>query len=111
MTLQPLTVRHPGSVGAVNTALAVDRLILLLQKGDGDTPRPIDLYRAGTIGVIRQMATALAGLNIIVEGVAWVRAEEIAPVEALLHGRLTPADLTSGRSRAGSSRPSSRLVQ
>ena len=39
LTLQPLAVNRPTSVEAVNSALAGDRLVLLLlQKGDEEEP-------------------------------------------------------------------------
>jgi ATP-dependent Lon protease len=78
LTLQPLAVSRPVSVESVNAALGADRLVLLLlQKGEGDEPGAADLHRVGTIGVIRQMAKAPGGLNVIIEGVARVHADEI----------------------------------
>src|SRR5215218_7483452 len=69
LTLQPLAVNRPGSVEAVNRALAGDRLLLLvLQKGEGDEASAESLYDVGTIGIVRQMARGPQGLNVIVEG-------------------------------------------
>src|SRR5215471_90734 len=76
LTLQPLAVNRPVSIESVNRALGTDRLILLvLQDDDAEDPGPQNLKKVGCVGVIRQMAKAATGLNIIVEGVARVRAE------------------------------------
>jgi len=76
LTLQPLAVNRPVSIESVNRALSTDRLILLvLQNDDAEDPGPDDLKKIGTVGIIRQMAKAATGLNVIVEGVARVRAD------------------------------------
>jgi ATP-dependent Lon protease len=76
MTVAPLSVGRPLSVEAVNQALASDRTVLvLLQKSEGDDPSPDDLYRTGTVAVIRQMAKAQTGMRVLVEGIARARAE------------------------------------
>jgi ATP-dependent Lon protease len=76
MTVAPLSVGRPLSVEAVNQALASDRTVLvLLQKSEGDDPSPDDLYRTGTVAVIRQMAKAQSGMRVLVEGIARARAE------------------------------------
>ena len=75
LTLQPLAVNRPVSIESVNRALGGDRLIvLLLQDTDQDDPEPGDLRRIGSVGVIRQMAKVGTGINIIIEGIARVRA-------------------------------------
>jgi ATP-dependent Lon protease len=62
----------------VNRALGADRLVLLLlQDSDEDDPQPEGMRRIGTVGVIRQMAKVSGGINIIVEGVARVRADDV----------------------------------
>ena len=69
LTLQPLAVNRPPSVESVNTALAADRMLLLvLQKTDGEETDPAQLESIGTICIVRQMARAEHGLNIIFEG-------------------------------------------
>ncbi len=74
LTLQPLAVNRPASVESVNTALTTDRMLLLvLQKSDSEEPDPEQLESVGTICIVRQMARADHGLNIIFEGVARVR--------------------------------------
>jgi ATP-dependent Lon protease len=89
LTLQPLAVNRPMSVEAVNTALAGDRLVLLLlQRGDDDDPAPDRLHQYGTIGVIRQMARAPQAINILIEGMARARAETIRPEGGLLRAKI-----------------------
>ena len=48
-------------------------LLLVLQKTDSEEPDPDQLESVGTICIVRQMARADHGLNIIFEGVARVR--------------------------------------
>jgi ATP-dependent Lon protease len=76
MTVAPLGVSRPLSARGINRALAGDRMILLLlQKNDVDDPSPDDLYRVGTVAIIRQMAKAQGGMRVIVEGTVRARAE------------------------------------
>ena len=117
LTLQPLAVNRPMSVEAVNAALAGDRLILMvLQKGDDEEPKPDQMHAIGTIGIVRQMATGPQGLNIIVEGMARARVgrghvreqHDARPADARARAgadrrrsrRLRPARPGAGRSRA-----------
>ena len=98
LTLQPLAVNRPVSMESVNRALAGDRLILLLlQENDNDDPQPQDLYRVGTVGVIRQMAKAGGGLNIIIEGIARVRADAVSRTEAAMRAQIVPLPETVER--------------
>ena len=91
LTLQPLAVNRPVSVETVNRALGADRLILLLlQENDEDDPGPPDLRRIGTVGVIRQMAKVGNGINVIVEGIARVRADVITRTGTSMRAQLTP---------------------
>ena len=91
LTLQPLAVNRPVSIESVNRALGADRLILLLlQDNDADDPTPENLRRIGTLAVIRQMAKAGGGINIITEGIARGRADEITRVGTSLRARITP---------------------
>src|SRR5262249_17854995 len=67
LTIQPLQVNRAVSIESVNRALGADRLILLiLQEDDAEDPGPDNLKKVGTVGIIRQMAKAAGGLNIIV---------------------------------------------
>jgi ATP-dependent Lon protease len=91
-TLQPLAVNRPVSMESVNRALSADRLILLVvQDDDSDEPTPENLKRVGTVGVIRQMAKAPSGgINIIVEGLARVRADVFSRTGTTLRAQITP---------------------
>src|SRR5438093_1321996 len=91
LTLQPLAVNRAVSIESVNRALAGDRLILLLlQHNDTEDPTPEDVLRLGTVGVVRQMAKAATGINIIVEGVARVRADSVTRTGTSMRAQITP---------------------
>ncbi len=91
LTLQPLAVNRSVSMESVNRALGGDRLLLmLLQEADNDEPSPEDLKRIGTVGVIRQMARTAGGINIIIEGLSRVRADEITRTGTSMRARITP---------------------
>src|SRR5687767_9219080 len=91
LTLQPLAVNRPVSIETVNRALGADRLILLLlQDNDADDPTPEDVRRIGTMAVVRQMAKAGGGLNIIIEGIARVRADVVSRVGTSMRAQITP---------------------
>jgi ATP-dependent Lon protease len=90
--LLPLAVNRPVSMESVNRALGGDRLLLLvLQDDDSDEPTAENLRRIGTVGVIRQMAKAPnGGVNIIVEGLARVRADVYTRSGTSLRAQITP---------------------
>jgi ATP-dependent Lon protease len=91
LTLQPLAVNRPVSIESVNRALGGNRLLLLLlQENDNDEPEPNDLRRVGTVGIIRQMAKTGGGINIIIEGLARVRAEVITRSGTSMRAQITP---------------------
>jgi endopeptidase La len=91
LTLQPLAVNRPVSIETVNRALASDRLVLLLlQETEEDDPGPDDLKKIGTVGVIRQMAKVGGGINVIIEGVARVRADDITRSGTSMRAQVTP---------------------
>ena len=90
MTLQPLAVNRPVSIETVNRALGADRLILLLlQENESDDPGPEDLRKIGTVAVVRQMAKAAGGINIIIEGIARVRADVVTRVGTSMRAQIT----------------------
>jgi ATP-dependent Lon protease len=90
-TLMPLAVNRPVSMESVNRALSADRLILLVLQEDDDEPTAENLKRIGTVGVIRQMAKAPnGGINIIVEGLARVRADVYTRTGTTLRAQITP---------------------
>ena len=91
LTLQPLAVNRPVSIESINRALGADRLLLLLMQGnEADDPGPDDVLRIGTVGVIRQMAKVGTGVNVIVEGVARVRADVVTRTGTSMRAQLTP---------------------
>jgi len=90
LTLQPLSVNRAVSTESVNKALGGDRLlVLLLQRNDTEDPGPDDLVRIGTVGMIRQMAKAGGGINIIIEGVARVRADLVTRTGTSMRAQIT----------------------
>jgi ATP-dependent Lon protease len=99
MTVAPLGVSRPVSVEAVNRALTADRMVLLLlQRSDADEPAPDDLYRIGTVAVIRQMAKAQNGMRVLVEGVARARAEFLSADRGFLRALIRPLPESPERS-------------
>ena len=91
LTLQPLAVNRPVSIESVNRALATDRLVLLaLQDNEEEDPKPDDVRKVGTVGIIRQMAKVGGGINIIIEGVARVRADVITRTGTSMRAQITP---------------------
>ena len=91
LTLQPLAVNRPASVESVNTALTTDRMLLLVvQKNDADEPDPAQLETVGTVCVVRQMARAEHGLNIIFEGVARVRVVGVSKTGTTITATIEP---------------------
>jgi endopeptidase La len=91
LTLQPLAVNRPVSIETVNRALGGDRLILLLlQENDADDPTPEDVRRVGTVAVVRQMAKTGGGINIIIEGIARVRADVVTRVGTSMRAQIMP---------------------
>jgi ATP-dependent Lon protease len=90
-TLAPLAVDRPQAVDAINRALGTDRMVLLvLQTTDADEPGIDDFRRVGTVGVIRQMAKAPAGVHVILEGLARVRVDGIRRAGLSLTASITP---------------------
>jgi ATP-dependent Lon protease len=90
LTLQPLAVNRPVSVESVNRALAGDRLILMLmQESESDDPGPNDVRRVGTVGMIRQMAKTPGGINVIIEGLARVRADVVTRTGNTMRAQIT----------------------
>jgi ATP-dependent Lon protease len=91
LTLQPLAVNRPASIESVNTALTTDRMLLLvLQTNDNDEPDAAALESVGTICLVRQMARADQGLNIIFEGVARVRVVTVSKTGTTIRAEVEP---------------------
>ena len=90
LTLQPLAVNRPVSIETVNRALAADRMVvLLLQDNEEDDPGPADLRRIGTVGIIRQMAKVGGGINVIIEGLARVKADTVSRTGTTMRAQIT----------------------
>ena len=91
MSVLPLAVNRPVSMDAVNRALSGDRLVFLsLQASTVDDPGPADMRTIGTVGVIRQMARAQGGIQVIVEGLQRVKADTISRTEQSMTAGITP---------------------
>jgi ATP-dependent Lon protease len=81
----PLTAGRPGSVAAVEAALASeDKNLLLLTQRDASVPQPgpDDLYTIGTRATIKKVNRSGEGLQLLVQGlerVAVVRMEQTEP--------------------------------
>src|SRR5215212_7580900 len=98
LTVAPLGVSRPVSVEAVNRALAGDRLVLLLmQRNETEEPALEDLYRVGTVAVIRQMAKGPGGMRVLVEGIVRARAEFLRNEHGVLTALLKPLPEASER--------------
>ncbi|HVL69936.1 MAG TPA: endopeptidase La [Vicinamibacterales bacterium] len=99
MTIAPLGVSRAMSAEAVNRSLAADRMVmLLLQRNDTDEPGVDDLYRVGTVAVVRQMAKAPNGMRVLVEGIARARAEFLQTDKGFIKALLKPLPEVSERS-------------
>ena len=72
-------------------------ILLLLQENDQDDPGPEDVRRIGTVGIVRQMAKVGGGINIIIEGVARVRADVVTRTGTSMRAQITPLPETVER--------------
>ncbi len=78
LSVLPLAVTAPMAVASINRALAADRMVaVLFQEQEGDEPDVSALPRVGTAGIIRQMARGPGGLQVLIEGLARIRATDI----------------------------------
>ena len=99
LTVAPLGVNRPMSVEAINRALAGDRMVLLLlQQSEADEPGPADLYKVGTVAIVRQMAKGPNGMRVLVEGIVRARATELTSDHGLIQAQVTAAPESSERS-------------
>ena len=73
-------------------------ILLLLQENDEDDPGPEDVRKVGTVAIVRQMAKAGGGgVNIILEGVARVRADVVTRTGTSMRAQVTPLPETYER--------------
>src|SRR6187549_2218838 len=91
LSVMPLAVNRPVSMDAVNRALSGDRMVFLaLQASNVEDPEPADVRHVGTVGIIRQMARAAGGIQIIIEGLQRARADSISRTEQTMTAQIKP---------------------
>src|SRR5438132_632224 len=98
--LMPLSAGRPASVAAVDAALATeDKSILIVAQSDANAEQPAtqdDLFTIGTRAIIKKMARADEGIQIIVQGVerlVLVRLEQTTPyLKAVVRPHPLPDD-------------------
>jgi ATP-dependent Lon protease len=91
LSVMPLAVNRPVSIDAVNRALSGDRMLFLaLQASNVEDPAPADVRLVGTVGIIRQMARAAGGIQIIVEGLQRAKADSIGRTEQTMTAQIRP---------------------
>lgn len=79
--IAPLLVGRPGSVSALEDAMAADRLLFVATQRSPDTvePRLEDVHRMGTIGRVLQMLRLQDGtFKVLLEGLARARMARVA---------------------------------
>ncbi|MGI5838133.1 MAG: endopeptidase La [bacterium] len=85
-----LDVGRDKSIKALDKAMLMDRLILLVTQKDAktDEPKAGDLYRVGTIAEIKQLIKIPGGaIKVLVEGIARAKIIEYLPEDSLLFAR------------------------
>jgi len=88
----PLYVSRDKSIKAVDSALAENRMILLLAQKDQDKedPEPKDLYRMGTVAVIMRMLKLPDGrIRVLVQGMHRATAEELSNSSPFFEAKLS----------------------
>ncbi|MFL5545725.1 MAG: endopeptidase La [Gemmatimonadaceae bacterium] len=89
----PLLVGRPASLAAIETALAEDKIILLVAQRDGEKQEPAaaDLHRTGVIGRIVQVSRLPTGTTrVLVEGIARARVTRYIPTGNVLRAAASP---------------------
>ncbi|HEY8549478.1 MAG TPA: LON peptidase substrate-binding domain-containing protein, partial [Vicinamibacterales bacterium] len=91
LSVAPLVVSAPTAINSINRALAADRLVaLLFEEGDGEEPHVERLSKVGTAGIVRQMARGQVGLQVLIEGLARIRADDITQDGTTLTAKIRP---------------------
>ena len=88
----PLYVSRDKSIKAVDSALAENRMIMLLAQRDQEKedPEPDDLYRMGTVAVIIRMLKLPDGrIRVLVQGMHRAVAEEFSHADPFFQARLS----------------------
>jgi ATP-dependent Lon protease len=100
--LMPLSAGRPGSIAAVEAALATESkevLVFTQRDGDVDSPLQTDLYPIGTKAVIRKMSRSGEGhLELLVLGMERVALVKLDSSEPFLKARVTPLPLPEDKS-------------
>ncbi len=89
----PLYVSRDKSIKAVDSALAENRMILLLAQKDQEKEEPTtdDLYRMGTVAVIMRMLKLPDGrIRVLVQGMSRAVVEDYLQSSPFLQASLTP---------------------
>ena len=98
-TAVPLTIGQPRSIRLVDDVMAGDeRAICLVASRDPEmeTPRPEDLYKTGTVGIVHRMFRAPDGtIRLVVQGITRCRIEEYIQEDPYLKARIEIAAETS----------------
>jgi ATP-dependent Lon protease len=95
----PLLVGRPGSLGAMEAALADDRWVFLVAQRDGDVQEPAaaDLYRVGVVGRVLQISRMANGTTkVLLEGVARARVTRYSPNDMFLRATIAPLPFAEG---------------
>ncbi|HET7550004.1 MAG TPA: endopeptidase La [Gemmatimonadaceae bacterium] len=95
----PLLVGRPGSLGAIEAALADDRWVFLVAQRDGDVQEPAaaDLYRVGVVGRVLQISRMANGTTkVLLEGVARARVTRYSPNDMFLRATIAPLPFAVG---------------
>jgi ATP-dependent Lon protease len=90
----PLLVGRPASLAAIETALAEDKIILLVAQRDGEKQEPAaaDLHRTGVIGRVIQVSRLPTGTTrVLVEGIARARVTRYIPSGNVLRAAVQPS--------------------
>jgi len=100
--VMPLSAGRPGSIAAVEAALASESkevLVFTQRDGDVDVPTQDDLYAIGTKAVIRKMSRAAEGhLELLVMGMERVAMVKLEHSEPFLKARVAPLPLPEDKS-------------
>ena len=94
--LMPLSAGRPGSIAAVEAALATESkeiLVFVQRDADVDSPLQADLNPIGTRAVIRKMTRNGEHLELLVLGLERVALVKLDPSEPFLRARATPLPL------------------
>jgi ATP-dependent Lon protease len=89
----PLLVGRAASLAAIETAIAEDKIILLVAQRDGEKQEPAaaDLHRTGVIGRVVQVSRLPTGTTrVLVEGIARARVTRYIPSGNVLRAAATP---------------------